>query len=103
MTNRTTDPTKIDAMLRQAKARRSLFAVPEEPDDGTDQAPAVPEEPRPGPLPGGAAAPIPPAPPSGDDILRAAIAAHRGEYVPPSLRPYVEGVAATSTTFTVPG
>lgn len=102
MTNRTTDPSKVDALLRQANTRRNLLAVPDDPDDGTE-APAVPEEPRPGPLAGGAAAPIPPAPPSGEAILRAAIAAHRGEYVPPSLRPYVEGVAATFTTFTVPG
>ena len=54
--------------------------------------------PRPMPLPGGGAAPVPPAPPSSETILRAAVAAAKGEPVDHRMRPYVR--PATDVTVT---
>lgn len=77
MTNRTTDPSKVDALLRQANTRRNLLAVPDDPDDGTE-AQAAPVGPRPGPLPGGAAqSSLGMAPPDPDKWIRAAIDAKK--------------------------
>lgn len=56
--------------------------------------------PRPQPLPGGGAAPIPPAPPSPEAILRAAASAARGEPIPHNLQQYVRPAHdVTVTTF----
>ena len=56
--------------------------------------------PRPMPLPGGGAAPIPPAPPSPESILRAAASAARGEPIDHRMRPYVRpGADVTVTSF----
>lgn len=101
VTNSTNNPAELDAMLRRAHARGRLDTPPD-PDDEADQAPPEPEGPKPGPLPGGAAAPIPPAPPSGEQIIRGAIAAARGEHVDWSVRRFVNPGSATSSTFEVP-
>ena len=98
-----TNPTDadLDAMLRAAHRRGRLDHL-DDPDDDPGTAPAEPEGPKPGPLPGGAAAPTPPAPPSGEQILRAAIAAARGHHVDHGVGRYVRTGEATSVTFTVP-
>ena len=60
-------------------------------------------QPRPAPLPGGGAAPVPPAPPSGEAILRAAIGAAKGEGVDHQMRPYVRTETdVTVTSFDAP-
>lgn len=105
MTYSATNPTAadLDTMLRAAHRRGRLDVIDENPDDGPDAGtPAEPEGPRPGPLPGGSAAPTPPAPPSGEQILRAALAAARGEYVDHAARQYVDPGRSTSAEFTVP-
>lgn len=103
MPDRLTNPTNadLDAMLRRAHARGRLDAVPDDPDD---EAPVAPEPvaPGPGPLAGGSYGPTPPAPPSGEAIIRGAIAAARGHHVDWAVRQYLNPAETTSTTFTVP-
>lgn len=101
--NKLTNPSgsDLDAMLRAAHRRGRLDHLDDQ-DDDPGTAPAESEAPKPGPLPGGAAAPTPPAPPTGEQILRAALAAARGHHVDWSARHYVSPGEATSATFTVP-
>ena len=87
------DPTHddIDARLRRAANRGRL------PDPTADEvtAPATPR-----PLPGGGATPhYAPTVPSGEELVRGAIAAAKGQGVPHHLRPFIEsnGTAATVT------
>ena len=54
--------------------------------------------PRPMPLPGGGAAPVPPAPPSAESILRSAVAAAKGEPIDHRMRPYVRPAHDVSVT-----
>ena len=54
--------------------------------------------PKPTPLPGGGAAPVPHGPPSQESILRAAVMAAKGEPIPHQLRPFVR--PATDVTVT---
>ena len=95
----TNNAAELDSLLRKAHARGRLDALP---DDETDQAPAAPEGPKPRSLPGGSYGPTPPQPPSGEAILRGAIAAARGEHVAHAVRRYVNPGSATSSSFEVP-
>lgn len=58
--------------------------------------------PRPARLPGGDYGPTPPAPPTGDEILRGALRAARGEHVDWAVRGYVSPGETTSASFTTP-
>lgn len=79
----------VDAMLRAAH-NRGVIAPPDEA--------AAQEPPTPRPLPGGGAAPhVVPVVPAGSDIIRAAVAAARGEGIPHHMRPFVEGDGGTAT------
>lgn len=87
----------FDTQLRAAHRRSDLLAPT---DDESEPAPAGPKAATPAPLPGGAATPhYAPAVPSGDALLRAAIAAARGESIPHHLRPFVS-VTGTSSVVT---
>lgn len=101
MTERLTNPTNadLDAALRRAHARARLEPVPDDPDD---DAPPAPVASKPGPLAGGSYGPTPPAPPSGEAIIRGAIAAARGHHVDLAVRRYINPGTATSSSFEVP-
>lgn len=94
---RITESGDIDAQLRNARWRGRLDApAAGEPEPEV----AAPEPPRPSPLPGGAATPhYAPVVPSGDELIRGAIAAARGEGVPHRVKPFIEpSGSATITT-----
>ena len=93
-----TETSDIDAQLRNAMWKGRLDRPP-----AGEPEPDVPaaETPRPSPLPGGAATPhYAPVVPSGDALIRGAIAAAKGEGIPHHLRPFIR---ATGTSTVVTG